>query len=222
MKLLALTVIAAMGSWTLAPQTSSQRAYVQLVDHVTSSLIRVTGVPATAEQEPLQVDHAWKTTEWREHQVMWVCSGFVWRNGLVLTAGHCVKGLIKADGLNAEILRVDHVMDLALLRVPTAQKPSLPVAERQVDRFEDLTGIGYAWGLTRPSVLAERLFLVHVAPDEGMVPGLLVQGGYIGGMSGGPVVDARGEVVGLVQRSNGSIGYGVGALTIRAFLVGAP
>jgi hypothetical protein len=39
-------------------------------------------------------------------------------------------------------------------------------------------------------------------------------------MSGGPITDYQGRVVGIIQQTNEGIGYGVNALTIRTFLLG--
>ena len=46
-------------------------------------------------------------------------------------------------------------------------------------------------------------------------------GGFIGGMSGGPVFDINGDVVGVVQRGTEQIGYGVNTATLLEFLMEA-
>jgi S1-C subfamily serine protease len=53
------------------------------------------------------------------------------------------------------------------------------------------------------------------------MPGIVVQGGYIPGMSGGPVIDKDGQVVGIIQQSDQNIGYGVGVDRISEFLLDA-
>ena len=63
------------------------------------------------------------------------------------------------------------------------------------------------------------VLVVEQTPDpEQMPPGLFVAGQYIPGMSGGPVVDHDGKIVGIVQQSNSGIGFGVGVSTIQGFL----
>jgi hypothetical protein len=58
----------------------------------------------------------------------------------------------------------------------------------------------------------------NAAADGTHAPGVVVQGGYLPGMSGGPLIDADGLVVGIVQTSAHNVGYGVGARVIQAFI----
>lgn len=43
----------------------------------------------------------------------------------------------------------------------------------------------------------------------------MIDAAYVNGQSGGAVVNAKGEVVSIVQRANGLFGIGVGAETMR-------
>ncbi|HVI42769.1 MAG TPA: hypothetical protein VM577_19350, partial [Anaerovoracaceae bacterium] len=80
---------------------------------------------------------------------------------------------------------------------------------------------GYGFGWNKLSVLKERVYIQNYHVDDDAAVGMIVQGGYIGGMSGGPVVDQAGHVVGVVQRGNQQIGYSVGTTIIKAFLLDA-
>lgn len=172
--------------------------YTKMVDKVSASVIRITG----------QVE-----------QGQFSCTGFVVAKNRVLTAGHCEGAEMNADGQAATILKVDHVNDLMLLSVPTAKEP-LKFALPEVHRYANLTAIGYAYGWTVLSVLQERVFLLHSKTDDDSPVTLIVQGGYIGGMSGGPLVDSKGHVVGINQRANEIIGVSVNSLIMKAFLLG--
>lgn len=192
----------------------------QVIERAQASVVRITGV-MDVEEESLQAWHpaiSWTYTQ-DGARANYVCSGFVIGHHLVQTAAHCVGKDMTADGIKATVLKVSKGYDLALLDVATDKAP-LKFRDSSVERFEMLNGIGYAWGWTVQSVLAERAFLVDTAPYEDGAPGLIVQFGYIGGMSGGPVIDNEGKVVGIVQQSNGQVGYGVATNLIRAFLVG--
>lgn len=178
-----------------------------MVDRVSMSIVRITG-----EREV----EGWFGAQ----QVTYTCSGEVIAINRVLTAAHCVGEKLLSDGTVATPLSVNEDMDLALLQTKTS-KPALVRRETQVLRYEPLTAIGYAWGLTSLSALSVTPFLIDITPEKGLSPGILVQPAYIGGMSGGPVVDESGQMIGIVQASTPEgVGYGVGVKLIEAFLVG--
>ncbi len=173
--------------------------YTKMVDRVSSSIIRIT----------LEQDGA-------AHS----CTGEVIGINLVLTAAHCKGDNLLADGAKAKILKTDDYFDLMLLSTPTL-KPSLTLRDTPVVRFEDLTAIGYGFGFTQLTVLKVTPFLVGYAASSTMAAGTFTQGDFIHGMSGGPVVDADGRMVGMTQQTTQGTGYGVGVLLIRGFLLGA-
>lgn len=185
---------------------SPQTAYTKMVDRVQSSVVRITGEQAL---------DTWVGPQ----QVPYVCSGVVIAVNRILTAAHCRGEHILADGTPATVLAFNEFYDLALL-VAVTDKPSITLRDVPVQRFEDLTAVGYAWGWNRLTVLRGPAFLVNMAPASTHAPGLLVQASYIGGMSGGAVVDVRGHMVGIVQQSNEGVGYGVSTQIIRVFLLG--
>ncbi len=174
-----------------------------------SSIVRVTGTVQIIDffQGPLQGTY--------------VCSGEVIAPNRVLTAAHCVGDAMLADGVPVlHVLGTDKFYDLALLDVPTA-KPALVLRDGDAVVNEPLLAMGYAWGYNVITTLQVHPILVNIIPYKGGAPGILVQGAYIGGMSGGPVIDRYGEMVGIVQqRTEDGAGYGVGSVVIRAFLLG--
>lgn len=172
--------------------------FTKMVDKVSSSVIRITGV---------------------EEEGHFTCTGFVIAANRVLTAGHCAGAEMNADGQAATILKVDEMNDLMLLQVSTA-KHALQLRTSPLVRFEEVTSIGYGFGWTQLTVLHNDVMLVTHIPAMGIAPGIITQTEYIGGMSGGPVVDSHGRVIGMVQRGGRGTGYGVGTLIMRAFLLG--
>ena len=149
-----------------------------------------------------------------------VCIGFVVATKRVLTANHCVGEHMTADGIAITNPQQDEFYDLALFTVDT-DKPTLTIRDKPVVRFEQLVGVGYAFGWTRALDTQVTPLLIDYRPYANWAPGMFVRGGYVGGMSGGPVVDRDGQVVGIIQRSNDGVGFGVGALIIRSFLLAA-
>lgn len=159
-------------------------------------------------------------TEETQNEPNGVCTGIVLAPDRVLTAAHCLGDAVQADGRTAIVLKSDAFYDLALLNVVTV-RPILPMAVDTVVRGEYVSAFGYGWGWDHLTMLTCRVVLVDFSPNPKMPVGIFTQGGYIPGMSGGPVVNADGELVGIVQQTNGNIGYGVGAVLIRAFLLGS-
>lgn len=151
-------------------------------------------------------------------RVRYSCSAFQIAPNRVLTAAHCVGEKMLGDGHGIRVLKVDKYYDLALLQ--SEGKPSLEFRDKPVSRFEKLTAIGYAFGWTKLSTLNVTVLIENYAVQADAPVGIIVQGGYIGGMSGGPVVDDAGAVVSVVQRGSAQIGYGVSTLLVRAFLLG--
>lgn len=150
------------------------------------------------------------------------CTGFMIKPKFVLTANHCLQSnSLSFDGFPGRLIKNDEYLDLALVNVSEELKPSLTLRDEEVVEGEGLTGIGYGYGWEIPLVIAEKVVIPNYAVDPGSPTGIIVQGGYIGGMSGGPVIDKDGQVVGIIQRAVNSIGYGVGTQMIKAFLLDA-
>lgn len=174
-------------------------------DRVASSLYRITG---TAEVD----------TWMGPRRINYSCTGFQIAPDKIMTAAHCLGDDMKADGQPVKILAGDKYFDLALLE-GGSNRPILQFRDKEVERWEALKSLGYGYGWNRLTVLDNKVILTRYKVVEDGPVGIVVQGGYIGGMSGGPLVDLSGKVVGVVQRSNNQIGYSVGSTIIKAFLL---
>jgi hypothetical protein len=204
---LAWPITALLGLFSPAPTTD----YTRMVDRASASVVRLTSVVDTGAV----VRHG-------------LCSGIAVAKQRVLTAAHCVDGhsSIMVDGFPvAEILRTSAYYDLAWLNVPMMSKAPLVLRDDPVVRFEELTAIGYGYGWSRLSVRPQLAFLIGISIDDGEAtlthaPGIVMQGGFAGGMSGGPIVDRDGHLVSIVQMGVENVGIGATVLNIRAFLQG--
>jgi S1-C subfamily serine protease len=146
------------------------------------------------------------------------CSGFVIDNekDLVLTAAHCDGEKMYVDLAPAKIRAKDVKNDLMVLEVEGIDAPALKLASKNPKIGEEVASYGFGWGLVRP------IFRVaHVSDDRTAIPELeggpwiLVDGEFVAGQSGGPIVNVKNEVVSIVQRGGDGVGLGVGVEVIR-------
>ena len=160
-------------------------------------------------------------------------AGVIWdAEGLVLTNHHVVAGgrrgarIVLRDGrtFDAENVMRGRTLDLALLRIREApgDLPAAPVGDSDTLRVGQLVyAIGHPWG---------RLGAV----TAGIVSGLGVARGpgssahYVQsdvalapGNSGGPLLNARGEVVGINAMIFGRLALSIPSNAARAWLAGA-
>jgi serine protease Do len=135
-------------------------------------------------------------------------AGIVWRPGAVLTNLHVVAGtrgaplVTGADGLRrpARVVATSRPLDLALLALAEDGLPPVPIGDSARLRVGELVfAVGHPWG---------QPWSVSAGIVSGLgavgIPGQGGPGAYIRsdvrlapGCSGGPLVDARGAVIGI-------------------------
>lgn len=163
-------------------------------DHVasiTSSLVRV--------------EHIF-TDEKGQHKS--VCTGFLVRPRQAITSAHCVPeaDTVLVDGRSSAVLKRND--QFVLVEAPDKPVVRLGTGVRLQER---VVSYGYAWGEQEVFTLARN---VSTFKGEDVV----VDGPLAHGMSGGPVVNQDGVVVGLNQMSNDIVGVACSVMEIRVFL----
>lgn len=129
------------------------------------------------------------------------------------TPGREVRGLVHRRGLPAEIVGLDVETDIALLKVPEKGLPALRFADSDtVEEGQFVFAVGSPMGLDNSITMGVISSTARpFRPDDPMVY-LQTDASINPGSSGGPLVDAEGNVVGIstmiLTQSGGSEGLG--------------
>lgn len=134
-------------------------------------------------------------------------AGIVWsKDGLILTNNHVLGRhaplITFADDrqVEASVLVRDPEVDLALLRIEEHDLEPLPIGDSTRVRVGEMAlAIGHPWG-QRAAVTAgiiSHLSNVQTSGRRGVIPIIRTDARLAPGNSGGPLVNAAGEVIGI-------------------------
>lgn len=135
-------------------------------------------------------------------------AGIVWHaDGLVLTNNHVLMGkdrahITLADDrvIEGRLLARDPEIDLALLQIQAEGLEALPLGDSQAARVGQMAfAIGHPWG-QRASATAgiiSALPTLRTRGRRGQVPVIRIDAQLAPGNSGGPLVNAAGELLGI-------------------------
>jgi S1-C subfamily serine protease len=208
---------------TLVPPPADALALLDAEETVTAHIYEQAGPSVVHITSRSQVYDFWRGAVPREG----TGSGFVFdTQGHILTNHHVIDGaeeieVVLADGraLPAEIAGSDPYYDLAVLQVDAAQTadlPPLPLAAGGPLRVgQRVLAIGNPFGLDRTLTTGIISALDRIIESEsGSVIGNAIQtdAAINPGNSGGPLLNTRGEVIGvntaIQSPSGGSVGIG--------------
>ncbi len=144
-------------------------------------------------------------------------SGFIVRaDGLILTNAHVVSGadevvvkLTDRREFRAKVLGADKLTDVALLKIAAANLPVVALATAQAPRVgEWVMAIGSPFGFENTVTVGVISATRRSLPGDGFVPFIQTDVAINPGNSGGPLINMRGEVVGInSQIYSGTGGY---------------
>jgi S1-C subfamily serine protease len=144
-----------------------------------------------------------------------ICAGFVVNElrGNVLTAYHCLldtnqdtkesklNPYFQVDGMPSYVVSEFPDDDIVIVALPLLGKPSLDYRRKPLRKGLPVAALGFAYGLPTSTLLTGMI----ASPEadwgkEGVW--LTVDRHSIGGMSGGPMFDEEGRVVGVMQKTD--------------------
>lgn len=157
-----------------------------------------------------------------------VGAGTIWHaGGLIVTNAHVVgRRTLKVtlnDGraLSAQLLAHDTALDLAALKIDAADLPVIELGQsEQLQPGQWVLALGHPWGV-RGAVTAGVIIGVGPHPEGIMGQRNLIQVTLPlrPGHSGGPLIDARGRLVGINAMMNGpEVGLAVPVREAKSFL----
>ena len=153
-------------------------------------------------------------------------SGFLVDGGYIVTAAHVVWPLNEVDVVFSDgtehqkvpVVSLDQFSDLAFLGPIDTMAPSVEFADTE-GQFEgsSVVNLGYARG--DPSISRGKFEAIGSWPEADFTWVYSTAEG-IGGMSGGPMTNRKGEVIGLNTRGDESGSLGISSETVRDRLDG--
>jgi serine protease Do len=133
-------------------------------------------------------------------------SGFIIsKDGYILTNDHVVEGadeitvkLTDKREFSAKVLGVDKPTDIAVLKIDARDLPTVPLGDPSETRVGDwVLAIGAPFGFENSVTAGIVSAKSRSLPDEGYVPFIQTDVAINPGNSGGPLLNLKGEVVGI-------------------------
>ncbi len=134
-------------------------------------------------------------------------AGILWSaDGLVLTNNHVLgrqaPKVLLADErqFSADIVATDEEVDLALLRIDAKDLPAAHIGDSTQLRVGELVlTLGHPWGQRNAASfgVVSHLGNAHTRGKRGIIPIIQTDARLAPGNSGGPLLNAAGEVVGI-------------------------
>jgi len=134
-------------------------------------------------------------------------SGFIFHpDGYILTNNHVVAGsteqvviLSNGNRVPAKLVATDPKKDLALLKIPGSNFPTLPIGEsRKMSVMDSVLAMGYPMFSTIGYDVSAYDGKINAIRQTDHAPLLQIDANINPGNSGGPLLNDRGEVIGIV------------------------
>jgi serine protease Do len=129
---------------------------------------------------------------------VFVGDGLVLTNNHVIARGHFLKVTLDEDAsYNARVLARDPDVDLALLEIPANGHPSAVFSKHDARPGELVFAYGHPWGQRYVLTGGVLSALTAARTRRGTIPILRTDAKLAPGFSGGPLLNAAGDVIGI-------------------------
>lgn len=161
-------------------------------------------------------------------------SGVIWSaNGQIITNHHVVEGrasvqvlLTDERQLEATVVASDPSLDLALLKIAAADLPALSAGDSARLRVGELVfAVGHPWGVRGVATagIVSGLGQTRAPGRQRPAPYVRTDTRLAPGNSGGPLINARGEVVGINSMVfGGDLGIAIPSQVVLEWLSSLP
>jgi len=127
-------------------------------------------------------------------------------DGYILTCNHVIKGggtieviLHDSTKYKAQVVEADAYKDLALLKITGSKFPTVPLGDSERVRVLDtIIALGYPLASIAGNEVAANEGKINAKRDSEKIPLFQIDAAVNPGNCGGPLVNDRGEVVGIV------------------------
>jgi serine protease Do len=132
--------------------------------------------------------------------ILWSADGLVLTNRHVLGRHHPKVLFNDERQLQAEVIATDEEVDLALLRVDARELPAAHIGDSTQLRVGELVfTLGHPWGQRNAASfgVVSQLGNAQTRGRRGLIPIIRTDARLAPGNSGGPLLNAAGEVIGI-------------------------
>ena len=154
---------------------------------------------------------------------------FVSRDGHIITNHHVIDGCnitkvsFKGNQIDAQILAVDKMNDIAILKTNIKPSNIFPISNEDVSLLEDVVVAGYPLGKQVSSAIKTHKGVVTALAGAGdNYSNFQTDASINAGNSGGPIMNQKGNIVGVavatwVEEGVQGVHFGIKSSTLKTF-----
>jgi len=213
------------GPWYWMYELNCKKRYASNFDDVEDDNIKISELlKKPVKKNPKQIP--------KDEKIVPAGSGsgfFVSRDGHIITNHHVIDGCnitkvsFKGNQIDAQILAVDKMNDIAILKTNIKPSNIFPISNEDVSLLEDVVVAGYPLGKQVSSAIKTHKGVVTALAGAGdNYSNFQTDATINAGNSGGPIMNQKGNVVGIavqtwVEEGVQGIHFGIKSSTLKTF-----